>query len=168
MNADNLEIERKFLIRYPGPGQLALCASETHIDQTYLVNGEKGCTERVRRRGHEGCWTYTHTVKTRVSDLRRVELEGEISRSEYELLLKKADPERRIIRKTRYCLEYGGLIFEIDVYPFWSDRAVMEVELANEEQDFAFPPSIEVLREISHDRRYTNASLARSVPCEEV
>lgn len=35
-----------------------------------------------------------------------------------------ADPTRRPIRKDRYCLTDGNQYFEIDVYPFWTDKAV--------------------------------------------
>ena len=43
------------------------------------------------------------------------------------------------IHKVRYCLPEGGLVFEIDVYPFWRRLAVMEVELQREEQSFTVP-----------------------------
>ena len=32
------------------------------------------------------------------------------------------------IRKTRYCLTYKNQYFEIDIYPFWNDKAILEIE----------------------------------------
>ena len=32
-----------------------------------------------------------------------------------------------------------GLKYEIDVYPFWTQTAIMEIELKNEEQKFDIP-----------------------------
>lgn len=168
MNTDNLEIERKFLIRYPGPEFFEACQDITDITQTYLQSGQKGRTARVRKRGRDGQFTYTHTVKERISDMRRVEIEREVSLEEYKELLKTADQERRVIYKKRCCIEYQGLLFEIDIYPFWQDRAVMEVELLDEEQQFAFPPQLEIIKEITADKRYTNSSLAKMIPQEEL
>jgi CYTH domain-containing protein len=72
-----------------------------------------------------------------------------------------ADPDCRPIRKTRYCLTSGNQYFEIDVYPFWKDRAVMEIELADEHTEIRFPAQVQVLREVTDDASYKNASLAR-------
>ena len=44
-------------------------------------------------------------------------------------------------------LAYEGKEFEIDVYPFWQDRAVMEIELADEAETVALPPEIEIIKE---------------------
>lgn len=160
MNNNGFEIERKFLIRYPNLKILARNAEATDIVQTYLLCPEPGSSERVRKRGADGEYVYTHTMKTRVSDMRRVEIENEISEREYCEYLRCADPKRMSIYKTRYCLEYKDQLFEIDVYPFWSDRAVMEIELEDEAQKVDFPEMIDIIKEITGDGRYTNNSLA--------
>lgn len=59
-------------------------------------------------------------------------------------------------------------MFEIDVYPFWTDRAIMEIELDDEGQDILFPPFIEIISEVTSDKRYTNSSLARHVPYDSI
>lgn len=168
MNADNFEIERKFLIKYPEESILDSCTDVTEIIQTYLLGSEKGFSERVRKRGKEGKYIYTHTSKMHVTDVRRIELENEIGEQEYSELLLRADPERRMICKKRYCLMYKNQLFEIDIYPFWNDRAVMELELSDEEQSIVFPENIEVIKEVTDDKRYTNASIARSIPFDAI
>ena len=59
-------------------------------------------------------------------------------------------------------------MFEIDVYPFWKDRAIMEIELDDEGQEIVFPPEIQIIAEVTTDRRYTNSSLAKQVPYDSI
>ena len=76
--------------------------------------------------------------------------------------MKEADPSCRTIIKTRYYLHHGGFCFEIDVFPEWDDRAIIEVELEDENADIVFPEIIDIIREVTFDKRYTNISLARN------
>ncbi len=165
---NGFEIERKYLIAMPDPTFLEANASPSEIEQTYLTPPDPNVTARVRKRGREGDWTYTHTQKIRLSDLRRIEDEREIDAEEYRQLLLQADPRKRVIRKTRWVLPWRGQSFEIDVYPFWTDRAIMEIEMEDEGQAVELPPQIRILREVTADLRYTNASLALHIPMEEI
>lgn len=166
MNQNGYEIERKFLIRRPAAAWLEANCQGSDIIQTYLKTETPGHSDRVRRREGKNGVVYTHTVKRRISDLRREEQEREISEEEYLALLQRADPERRSIEKRRYVLACEGKEFEIDVYPFWQDRAVMEIELADEGEPVTLPPEIEIIKEVTQDRRYTNAALAREIPLD--
>lgn len=162
------EIERKFLIRMPDLDWLSANADSSQITQTYLTNKESGTSERVRCRKSESGVVYTHTKKTRITAIRRLEIEEEISREDYDRFLLRADPARRTIEKTRYSLRQNGLLYEIDVFPFWSDRAFLEVELTHEDQPLIWPEGIMCVREVTDDGRYTNSALARSIPQEEL
>jgi CYTH domain-containing protein len=164
MNNNGYEIERKYLINMPDGKWLDENTEASEIVQTYLRKKEPGQSERVRMRNGKNGTVYTHTQKKRISDLRREENESEISREEYFRLLLNADLNREIIIKNRYTFTFNGQTFEIDIYPFWKDRAVMEVELEDEEIPVLMPPDIKVIKEISHDKRYTNAALAKDVP----
>ncbi len=163
---EHLEIERKYLIRMPDKSFLSSLPS-SEIEQIYILTPE-GKRERIRRRRYETETVYTHTAKQRLSDLSRVETEREISAEEYDALKSMADPERRILNKTRYIFFYRGQPFEIDCFPFWDDRALMELELDSEEQTIVFPPEIELMREVTSDKRYTNAAIAREIPRETI
>ena len=164
--ADKLEIERRYLVAMPSQEVLE-GAERSEIKQTYLVS-EAGCTERVRSRSGAGGTIYTHTVKRRLGGIKREEVEEEISAEEYARLLERADKSRRTIEKTRCCLGYCGQVLEIDIFPFWDDRAIMEIELHNEEQTVYLPEFISIIREISTDKRYTNASIALQIPQEHI
>lgn len=156
------EIERKFLIEYPDLAWLERLPNCHRIDiiQTYLCAPE-GDELRVRQRGENGGYTYYQTLKRRVTELRRVEIERRLSEREYLTLLMEADPALRPVRKTRYCLTWDDQYFEIDVYPFWNDRAIVEIELSDENAEIRFPKEIKVLREVTEDEEYKNAALAR-------
>jgi CYTH domain-containing protein len=156
------EIERKFLIEYPDVAALEKLPNcqRVEIIQTYLTAPE-GEESRVRQRGIDGNYIYFQTTKKKVTDVKRVEVERRLSQSEYLRLLMDADPNRRSIRKTRYCLTFENQYFEIDVYPFWKDKAVVELELADESAQIRFPGFLSVIREVTDDENYKNASLAK-------
>ncbi len=161
----SLEIERKFLIARPDEGLLReRCSAVYEMEQTYLQSAP-GVTARVRRRVGER-EEFFYTEKEFCTNRTCVERESSIDRTTYEHLLARRDTDMQTIAKRRYCLPYQGFLFEIDIYPFWQQVAVMEVELISEDQCFAFPENITVLREISDDQRMKNAALAREIPEE--
>ena len=156
-----IETERKYLIKYPDLGYLSsypFCR-KTEIEQTYLVF--RG--ERIRRRGAEGSYICFHTAKRAIDGIRRYENERRIGKAEYDELMKFADPGRGTLKKDRYCLVYNEQYFEIDVYPFWNDKAIMEIELCDPGEKVDIPPFIEVMDEVTGDPAYSNASLARNL-----
>ncbi len=156
------EIERKYLIEYPDIKWLESNPSCQRIEiiQTYL-NSAAGEEVRVRQRGIDGNYIYFQTIKRKVSDVKRVEIERRLSQAEYLKLLMEADTTKRQIRKTRYCLTYENQYFEIDVYPFWSDKAIAEIELSDENAAIVFPKQIKVIKEVTDDDSFKNASLAK-------
>lgn len=160
------EIERKFLILRPDLLNLGTLCRIKEISQTYLTASEGSV--RVRRTEERGKVTYIETCKRNVTSLRRIEIERELTEEEYNRRLAARDPRRQTIRKTRYCLPYAGHTFEIDIFPFWSRQAVMEVELKTENEEFTIPPFIKVIREVTEDPSYSNHALAREVPPEDI
>lgn len=104
----------------------------------------------------------TGKSKPSVNALTRVETEERLTEKEYLRLLMEADPSRRPIRKTRYCLTYENQYFEIDLYPFWEEEALMEIELASETAPVKLPPFLKILREVTGEEAYTNAALAKA------
>ena len=163
-----LEIERKFLIRYPDLAALEAKPNceKVEIIQTYLQS-RNGTEVRVRQRGRDGKYMYYRTEKSRVSDTERTEIERRISQEDYVRYLMEADPARRPIRKTRYCLTENNCYYEIDIYPEWKKQAILELELLTGGQEFTFPRDICVIREVTADSRYKNHSLAAEMPGED-
>lgn len=162
MNQTLLEIERKYLIAYPDT-RLLTSLPGVHMSgivQTYL-DPKTHPHARVRARTQNGHTVYTHTVKTPVSTLTRIEEEREISFAEYEALLRDADKNSAVIRKTRYNVPFEGFVFEIDIYPFWDHVAVMEVELPEEGKAFEMPSFVRVIREVTGEKPFSNRRLAK-------
>lgn len=165
MNIDGFEIERKFLIAMPDEAFLKTCSASA-ITQTYLVC-DGNTTERVRERAYPDHCEYTHTIKYKLNNMRRIEDERQIDEDTYTALLERADPARRPIRKVRYCFEHDGRLWELDVFPFWKNSAYLEIELTGEDEAFTLPPGLRLLREVTDDPRYTNAALSLHIPDEE-
>ena len=131
-----IETERKFLICYPDIKILAetFLADKKEMVQTYL-NAEKGVTSRVRKVTTDKGIKYIRTEKRRISLMSAFEDESEISLEEYEKLLLNANKELKPVLKTRYSFPYKEHVIEIDVYPFWNDRAVLEIEMKDENEN---------------------------------
>ena len=156
------EIERKYLIEYPDLNILENYP-KSDIAQTYLKTND-GMTSRVRKRTKDGVTKYIFTEKKRITDLKCIENEREITAEEYAELLTLADTERRTVIKTRYCIPYSGRVVEVDIYPFWSDRAIAEVEMEREDEEVCLPDFIKVIRDVTAERAYKNASIAKKIP----
>jgi len=164
------EIERKFLIRYPDTALLEAQPGREiwEIVQTYLTDGEDGCTRRVRQVICEGQTTWFRAFKHRLSSLSTMEDECEISAEAYKALFAQRDPWRESIRKTRYRIPYRGHVVEIDLYPFWRDRAIMEIELEDEAEQADIPDYIDIVWDVTGDGAYKNSQLARHIPMEDL
>lgn len=157
-----LEIEKKFLIKMP---DLKWIKQNTHckvakISQTYLGRAKDGYGNRIRKMTINGVTKFYHTAKKSISDMTRIELEKEITKSEYTgYLLKNA--KNKTLYKTRYIIYMNDLKYEIDVYPFWHETAILEIELKDEKQKFEIPEFIDVIGDVTGNIDYSNSSLVR-------
>ena len=166
--APPLEIERKYLIAYPDIALLdATCTKKIEMVQTYLLGTEGGTSRRVRKSTVDGVTYYRKNEKQKINGTTRIEEQGTIDEKEYNILLGFADETRRPIEKTRWCIPMGALTAEVDVFTFWTDRAICEVELPTEDTPVTLPEFLHVIKEVTDDPRYTNAALAKEVVMEE-
>ena len=160
-----LETRRKYLIAYPDIHALEQKPNCQRVEilQAYLHSEVPGEIIRIRQRGRDGHYVYFKTRKRTIDGGKRIEMEERLSKNEYLELLMQADPKYHPIRKQRYCLSENGLYYNIDVYPQWSDQALMEIELYSGDEEVRFPEGIKVIREVTADVEYTNPHLARIV-----
>ena len=157
-----LEIERKFLIRYPDVQALEKLPDCRRLEITqYYLPAREGEELRLRRTEENGNEIYYKTLKRRVSEFKRLEIEERLTPGEYQSLLRDAEPGLKPVTKTRYCLSYEGQSFEVDLYPFWQDQAIVEIELSDKNAEVVFPKELCVIREVSGDPAFKNAALAR-------
>lgn len=156
-----LEIERKFLVRIPDiPAENVKRSMD--IIQTYLVSGQDGSQRRVRRITENGKISYIYTEKIFYTAVTRKETEFEISEDRYSELIAQVSEEYTPIKKQRVCFEYADQLFELDIYPFSEELAIMEIELNDPEQNIIFPPFVDVIKEVTGINRYSNGALANA------
>lgn len=151
----NIEIERKFLLKNDNWREGAV---GVHYKQAYL--NEKGDnTVRVRIEGEKA----KLTIKGKSSNISRLEFEYDIPMADAEALFTLAKPP--IVEKYRYKIMYAGNCWEVDEFLGMNRGLVVaEIELESETQSFEKPDWIGM--EVSGDKRYTNANLARKPYCE--
>ena len=164
------EIERKYLIRYPDVKTLKAQkgVQQWEIVQIYLTVSGPGETRRIRQVVSGGEIKYYKTFKKRLTDLSNEEDEGEIDQLEYIHLSQQQQPGCKPVGKTRYRIPYEGHMLEFDIYPFWDDRAILEIELEHENEGAAIPEYVRIIRDVSADPAYKNRSLAENVIYEEI
>jgi len=164
---NKIEIERKYVIKKPSLKSLRVMKdyTESEITQIYLES-EKNVTHRVRSRVYPDRAVYTETKKIRVDKMSAYEDESEICEADFKEKSKKIDKATRPILKKRYTFTHNNHVFEIDVYPDWERCAIMETELESREELVDFPYFIEIVREVTGEREYSNAAMAHSFPKE--
>ena len=164
------EIERKYLIRYPDIKTLQAQkgVEQWEIVQIYLTVSGPGEPRRIRQVVSGGEIKYYKTFKKHLTDLTNEEDEGEIDQLEYIHLCQEQQPGCKPVGKTRYRIPYEGHILEFDIYPFWNDRAILEIELEREDEGAAIPDYVQIIRDVSADPAYKNRSLAENVVYETI
>ena len=152
--------KRKYLISMPDMENLAERYAAVPIDmvQTYLCMTNPCIERRVRRQKHGGEYMYFYTEKHIRPDGTKWDTEKPITEKDYNRYLLEADPELQSVDKTKYRFVYDSCRFEIDVYPFSADKAVMFRYSENDEA--AIPPEIRVIREVTGDPDYKSKQLA--------
>ena len=154
--------KRKYLISMPDMETLAERYAAVSIDmvQTYLCMTNPCIERRVRRQKHGGEYMYFYTEKHIRPDGTKWDTEKPITEKDYNRYLLEADPELQSVDKTKYRFVYDSCRFEIDVYPFSTDKAVMFRYSENDEA--AIPPEIRVIREVTGDPSCKNKQLAKA------
>lgn len=148
----NYEIERKFLVAGDYKSE-----AHTHyrIVQGYLSTVPQRIV-RIRINDNTAYLTIKSTVSD--SEFTRYEWEKEIPVKDAEAMLKFC--EKEIIEKTRYLVNVGAHLFEVDEF-YGSNQGlvVAEVELASEEEEFEKPYWLG--EEVTSDNRYYNSMLVK-------
>lgn len=154
----NYEIERKWLLDPDHiPFDLSSAARTEKIEQAYI-----SFRPTIRIRSVNGS-KFILTVKSGSikGQLARQEYELELTGAEFDELMKKC--EGSVIRKTRYCFPAeNGLTVELDVFEGeFTGLVYMEIEFPDEESAKAYPTPSFAMKDVSDDKNYTNAALAK-------
>lgn len=171
-NKNSLETEYKFLIRYPDVNLLAeqpdyMCCE---LLQMYLNIPEGAANEsgrlRIRRIKTKDNTSYIKTCKQKLTEMTRMETEEEITESEFSDLSKFIAEGYSPIAKTRHSFCLWDFTYEVDIFPFWDDRAYLEIEVESEDVKPPLPDFITVIKDVTFDKRYRNSALAQKVITE--
>lgn len=152
----HIEIERKYLLS--ALPAFPRTAAVLEIDQGYLPG--TNLVERLRREvSREGVVRYFRTVKVG-SGVERIELEDETEQRIFDHLWLLTEGRR--LRKRRYVVPNGDDLWEVDEF---LDRTLVlaELEIPRADSAIAIPDWLKpaLVREVTHEREYTNRSLAR-------
>ncbi len=149
-----IEIERKFLVTSTD----FINESKVHFEiaQGYLSSNPER-TVRVRIKADKGYLTIKG--KGNESGLTRFEWEKEITLDEAKNLLQLC--EKGVIHKTRYNINKGKHIFEVDVFHGENNGLIIaEIELNNEQEIFEKPKWLG--EEVTNNEKYYNAFLSQN------
>ena len=95
-----------------------------------------------------------------------IENEREISEDEFLELAKNIEQGTRPLMKTRRTFEYCGRTVELDFYDAWEKTCILEIELGSENEKVTLPEFIEVLKDVTGNKSYSNHTMARKFPKE--
>ena len=137
----------------------------SEIEQIY-ISFEKGVTHRIRRRAYKDKTVCTETKKYRIDEMSVYEDEKQISETCYSELATRIESGTRPIRKIRHTFVFDGQLFEIDEYDLWQSSCILETELKSREDEVSFPPFITVIKEVTGEKKYSNASMSHNFPEE--
>ena len=158
------QCERKFLIEYvDGTSLSAYDPVEQNITQTYLKSRNKGTERRARKVVSNNAISYFYTEKRPISPIERIENERLLSQKEYLHLTDEVDPAYGSISKRRYCFLYQDRYFTVDTYPISADRAILDVQLSDKDEQPVLPPEIRVVKEVTGDPNYQGAAISKNM-----
>lgn len=165
-----IERERKFLVKFPTSWEALSELFDNLVDikritQTYLKPENDEPAPRVRQT-LEGLTGDTHKVfhfnqKKPLETGAHQEIEREISEKKYQEYLKNPYPSKGSVEKSRFVFKFQDQIFELDVFkgPL-KGLAIMEIELEEKDQPVELPPFLQVIREVTDDKKMNNFNLA--------
>ena len=157
MTAMAKEIERKFLVRGSNAGETS--SKRKSVSGSSIWPPDAGRTVRIRI--SDGA-TAVLTLKFSGQGRGRDEFEYPVPLAEAEEM--QGFAIGRVIEKTRCHVHHGGYLYEVDVFGGeLAGLVIAELETPDDVPAEALPPWLG--REVTHEGRYYNASLAlREVP----
>jgi CYTH domain-containing protein/predicted ATPase len=158
------EDERKFLVA--SVDEIPVPHVTVDVEQVYLVNKDHE-EERVRRRGRDTSFVYTHTIKRRKGPGSAAEFDRMITPAEHLMALDRRDLLCATVRKRRTCFVWEGQYFELDTYTEFDclgqPLTVLEIEVEDLGADVQLPPFVKIEREVTGEKAFSNRELAGSL-----
>ncbi|XP_041349503.1 TRPL translocation defect protein 14-like [Gigantopelta aegis] len=129
----------------------------------YLVTPSRKMQARLRRRGQNDRWTYTHTIRRPEINKQAVEVRMPITAKDYEILLAQRDDRHATVYKTRRCFLWKNQYFQLDIYeePYPPKcKGLMLLETYTAQEHVSLPDFVTVNREVTDDLTYSMFTLS--------
>ena len=106
----------KFVINGPLPNDNQFPSfRDFDVCHHYLQTASRMLQSRLRKRGCNGKWSYTHTIRKQVSG-QTIEVKTPLNHRDYSNLMSQEDPQHFLIYKTRRCFLWENQYFQLDIY----------------------------------------------------
>jgi len=106
----------KFVINGPLPNDNQFPSfRDFDVCHHYLQTASRMMQSRLRKRGCNGKWSYTHTIRKVVSG-QTIEVKTPLNHRDYSNLISQEDPNHFLIFKTRRCFLWENQYFQLDIY----------------------------------------------------
>lgn len=151
--------KRKFLVRYLPDIKEFPKVQDFDVQHDYLLSSNPQTQTRIRKRGQNEIFTYTHTERTKISN-ERVERIAQVNFREYQTLYRQRDSDHHPIYKTRRCFLSRGHYYQLDIYKEpWNKRCqnlvLLETYTTKEEEELELPGFLDIVKEVTDNPHYS-------------
>lgn len=157
------EASRKYLVKNTPDiiEKLEETSSKTHILQHYLLSNP-GFEKRIRAREKDGTVLYYYSESTIISPNVRNKRDRFISLRQYDDYMLEVDKTLSPIDKERYSFYNDNHYYRYDVFSFDKTKAILSVQLADENDEVTIPEGFEVIKDVTDMINYKNYYLAKT------
>lgn len=141
--------------------------TDFEVEHHYLQHTENGGQSRLRKRGRDGRWFYTCTVRRPEVRGQTIEVKTPLSKKDYDYLLNHVDQKRLPIYKTRRCFMYNHQSYQLDIYrdpchPRCRGLMLLETftTLPVSQLRANLPPFLNITEEVTGDPAFSMYNLA--------
>lgn len=157
--------KRKFLIRVMPDDKEFPQYQDFDVVHDYLVTPCSKTQARIRRRGQNGSWTYTHTIRRPEINKQSVELKMAISNRDYHMLVAQRDDKHFTIFKKRRCFLWNNQYLQLDIYQDPCPKRcegllLLETYTLKKGDQLELPSFLNVVREVTDEPRYSMFNLS--------
>lgn len=154
---DKAYVEKKYLISMPDVDQLMKNKQcrKVHVKQHYVIDETRQEKEKIVLRRENNKNFYYKVVKKN-----KVKYSNSITADKYINKLEDETKKFYHIHKDRYYYIFDSRCIKIDVFPFWKDKAILEVDILNDRENIKFPKFVNIIEDVTDNEAYKNYYLA--------
>ena len=154
---DKAYVEKKYLISMPDVEQLMKNKQcrKVHVKQHYIIDETRQEKEKIVLRRENNKNFYYKVVKKN-----KVKYSNSITADKYINKLEDENKKFYHIHKDRYYYIFDSRCIKIDVFPFWKDKAILEVDVLNDRENIKFPKFVHIIEDVTDNESYKNYYLA--------